>query len=379
MGSWFTNLHIRAVADLDPEVVCNHLTSHMTAQSFVPVDSAAKADCGIAVICGDGWISVYSDTFTYKHPKEFLSLAMPLSNALGMDVLGISCFDSDYLYLYLINTADNLDAWAGIGSARGLGFYRRSNLNAWKNKVADFPLFKEAVKGKHLFAEEVLAEIEPCLGLSFPRASGSYEHLKDLELADSAHYLYFKLPEAAKNADLPRFELHAWTNMPCAIGEQRVVEVLNIGGASRGLSVFFVGPFVEQDELTFSKVSLHHQSQSTPIELKKVRLSDGQWAYHYSDPDFRIPPKIDERLPLRKRMERSFEESIAVSFVPLGNRRKLLDVTVVLMPEQNPAGQTGWNVWYAHGSKSAFIEDFNRIRKNHPGSQHQFLREEDYD
>lgn len=377
MGSWFSNLHIRADRGADPDAVCAHLTAHMAARSCIPVRSAAEADCGIAVICGGGWISVYSDAFSFEDPKEFLTLAEPLSGALNADVLGIACFDSDYLYLNLINTAGHLDAWAGVGSARGLGIRRRTGLNAWKNKVSDFPLFQEAVRQKRLFAEEVLSDIEPCLGLPLQRSFCSYEHLE--ELSDSTRYLYFKLPAAENSADPPRFEQHSWTTMPCAIGELTVVEAVNMGGAGRGLSVFILGPFVEHEELTFLNVSLHHRSKSTPIELKKVRLSDGQWAYHYSDPSFRIPPKVDERLPIRKRMDKIWEESIAVGFIPRGNRRKLLDVTVVLMPEQNPSGQTGWNVWHAHGSKAAFIEDFNRIRRDHPGSQHHLLRVEDFD
>lgn len=383
MGSWFSNFHIRQSAGVTAERIGSCLSSQMTARDYQIAGSAEEADCAIALVSGGEWVSVYSDAITFEHPKDFLPFAHPLSAELNADVLGISCYDSDYLYLYLINAAENVDAWAGVGSARGLGIYRRTNLRAWKGKIKDEPAFRTAVKTPRILAEDVLAEIEPCIGLPFDRASGSLEHLHDLELADQAQYLYFKLPPTAQTGEPPRLEQHTWTNMPCAIGEPTVVQAVNMGGASRGLSIYFVGPFVEHDELTFTDVCLLKEQDGrfvpTPIELEKVQLSDGQWAYRYFDPNYRIQEKVDRRLPLRKGLSEESKRSIMVRFVPQGNRRKLLDVSVVIVPEQNYAGQTGWNVWRAYGSKAAFIEHHNSLRCGHPGCEHQLLKLEDFD
>ena len=72
-------------------------------------------------------------------------------------------------------------------------------------------------------------------------------------------------------------------------------------------------------------------------------------------------------------------------FVPHGNHRKILDITVVLVPDKNPEGQTGWNVWHGWGSKKAFIEHYNaiwderRARSSNPDTLPPILREEDFD
>ena len=86
-----------------------------------------------------------------------------------------------------------------------------------------------------------------------------------------------------------------------------------------------------------------------------MQLPDGQWAYYPHDPGLRIPPRVDERLPPSKQLEVVYERSITVRFVPHGNPRKILDITVVLVPDQNPEGLFGWNVWKEWGSKKAFI------------------------
>lgn len=115
-----------------------------------------------------------------------------------------------------------------------------------------------------------------------------------------------------------------------------------------------------------------------------MQLPDGQWAYYPHDPGLRIPPRVDERLPPSKQLEVVYERSITVRFVPHGNPRKILDITVVLVPDQNPEGLFGWNVWKEWGSKKAFIKQFNRIwdRPRASGPPEIFppiLREEDFD
>ena len=121
--------------------------------------------------------------------------------------------------------------------------------------------------------------------------------------------------------------------------------------------------------------------EAVAIQLKKVQLSDGQWAYYYHDPEYRILPKAPDYAPIMKQAERS----IHINFTPVGNPRKMLDVTVVFMPDKNPGGQTGWNVWHRCGSKKAFIEQFNvtwsknRTWSSNPNACPPILKEEDFD
>lgn len=366
MGSWFSNLHIRKKAGADPETVTAWLEKRMEAMHYERAASEEDADGAVAIVADADhtWVSVYSDLLTFEDPTVFADLAAPISEALGTDVLGIACFDSDFLFLNLINKAEKLDAWVGVGSAAGLGIKRRTGLAAWKKKVADHGRFSEAAKQKYVFAEEFLTEAEICLQLPPERSCASFEYLKDLGLREKARIFWYKLPEDRMSKELP--VLTQWTNSldPCWLDQPHYVEVINTGGESRGLSVYFIGPHVEHDEITFSDLWLYTGMDDKPwkksIELTKVQLKDGQWAYYYHDPGFRIPPKIDERLPEGKKARLMMERQMFVRFIPHGNPRKLLDIAVVFVPDKNPAGQDGWIVWQYSGSKDAYIEERNK-------------------
>lgn len=385
MGSWFSNMHIRKNDPVSASAIEAYIQKVMAEQRYLPAVSEMDADIAFAIVSREDsqWISVYSDMFTFDDPKEFERFGVPASKNLHTDVLGISCFDSDYLYLNLINADENVNSWAGVGSAAGLGISRRTNLSAWKKKVRDFPAFKSGIQQKYVFAEEALREIEPCVQLPYTMSMASYECLEDVVLRDMAAFLYFKLPETMQPQELPRLEQRTRSLDPCFLGKPGVVECVNTGGESRGLSVFFIGPYVERDEITFSDVSFlkwkNGRLDKSPFTLTKVQLADGQWAYHYHDPGFRIPPKVDERIPVPKRMQMEQERSILVRFVPHGNPRKVLDITVVLVPDKNPAGQTGWNVWHSFGSKAAYIEQYNRNWGMKIPVKTEMLRTEDFD
>ena len=389
MGSWFSNIHIRKNETATEETIEKYIGKFMASKHFLPCTSEIDADGAVAIVASEDcrWISIYSDLLPLEDPSKCAEIMASLSFELHTDVLGISCFDSDYLYLNLINAEDKTDAWIGIGSASGLGIKRRSGISAWRKKVSDFQAFSESVKIKYVFAEEFLTMAERCLELPVIHSSASYEYMKDFELDKKAKYLYFKLPEDMKSKEPVKLVPYMYSGMPCFLDKPSVVDGINVGGESRGLSVYFLGPYVENDEITFSDVCFvklkNNQTESVPFDLTKVQLSDGQWAYYYHDPGFRIPPKVDDRLPMSKRMRVVSEHSIIVRFVPHGNPRKILDITVVLVPDKNPEGQNGWNAWHRYGSKEKFIEQFNKTwefpRKMSPAATPPLLRIEDFD
>lgn len=387
MGSWFSNIHIRKNETATAEAVADRIGQWMAVQQYLPAASEQEADGVVAIVADGTWISVYSDLLSFEDPAKYGEIALALSAGLDADVLGISCFDSDYLYLNLINAQDKTDAWLGVGSAAGLGIKRRSSLAAWKKKVSDFAAFSEMAKQKYVCAEEFLSVAESCLALPAVRSCALYEYLKDFGLDKNAQFFYFKLPEDLKAKDPVRLALHMPSGMPCFIGKSAAVSVVNTGAESRGLSVYFLGSYVEKEEITFFDVHIarlkKNSSESIPIALQKVQLADGQWAYYYHDSGLRIPPKVDNRLPMNKVMQMECERSIIVRFVPRGNPRKILDITVVLVPDKNFEGQTGWNVWHPWGSKKAFIDHFNQgwkeIRSWIPDACPPILKEEDFD
>ena len=385
MGSWFSNLHIRKNGKIEENSVVEYICDLMTKQKYAPVETEAEADGIFAILSANEsqWYSVYADLFSFEDPKRFAEYATPMSEKLETDVLGISCFDSDYLFLNIINGRQKVDAWAGIGRGTDFGIRKQTNLTAWKSKVNDFDSFKKSIKKKYVFAEEVLADVEQCLHLPQKYGIASLEILREFEINGTVKYLYFRLPEDRKGQEPTVLVQRTASLMPCFLNEPSIVEGINIGGASQGLSVYFVGPYVENEEITFSDVCFikrrSNHVETVPFALEKVQLSDGQWAYYYHDPGYRIPAQVDDRLPMQKRMQIENERSIIVRFVPHGNPRKILDIAVALVPDRNPQGQTGWNVWHQFGSKETYIQFYNNTWSKHPGAVHSLLREEDFD
>lgn len=384
MGSWFSNMHIRVNDTAGPEAVEAYLRQVLTQQGYLCAASAEEADGAAAVIGGEHWVTVCSDLMELEGPDAVAALGGPLSEHLQTDVLGIGCFDSDYLYLNLIDQREKVNAWLGIGSAAGLGIKRRTGLAAWKKKVRDFEAFSACAREKYVCAEEFLFAAADCLDLEPEQGSASYEYLRDLGLDKKARVLYFKLPEGAEPKELPRLEQMMSSAMPSFIGKPQCVSAINRGGESRGLSVYFLGSYVEREELTFTDTCFVTDKGTEPFSLTKVQLTDGQWAYYYNDPGFRLPPKVDERLPFGKQMRMMMDQDITVRFVPQGDPRKILDITVILQPDKNPEGQTGWNVWHGWGSKEAYIDHFNGSWAQHrsfapPEALPPVLRREDFD
>lgn len=184
-------------------------------------------------------------------------------------------------------------------------------------------------------------------------------------LDGGVQYFYLKLPEMLKTGEPPRLAPILSSCMPCFLDKPSTVSCTNVDGASRGLPVYFVGPYAEKDEITFSDVCFvirkNKRTKENPFESKKKQLPDGQWMYCHYDPGLRIPLWVDERRSPSKQLEEIYERSITVRFVPHGSPRKILDITVVLVPDRNPEGQYGWNVWKKWGFKETLIKQLNRI------------------
>ena len=386
MGSWFSNIHVRKSNNATPSAICDFINNHMTSKNFSPTQSEGDADACFAIVNNPDcqWISIYSDSLCFDSANNISEYGTPMSLAFQSDVLSIGCFDSDYMFLNLIDATNNLDLWASSGRASIFNIKRRSNLSPWKTKVDDFDKFKSLFRSRSPFAEDVLYEIDSCLHLPQEQCMGSYEMLSCFDFKEFTTYLYFKLPDNLKSQELPKLVQKSRSLMPCFLETPACVNALNIGGESKGLSVYFVGPYVENDEITFSDVSfvkfVRYFPTNTPIELQKVQLPDGQWAYYYHDPNYRIPPKVDDNLSPIKKFNVECEREICLRFIPHGNPRKVLDITVVLVPDKNLAGQTGWNVWRLdYSSKKEFIQKYNESHSSDPHFHPNCLREEDYD
>lgn len=363
MGSWFSNLHIRKSGHVTMEAVVSCIHSQMARCGYEPAVSERDADAAVAVISmPEGqWISVCSEQLAHDDSESCKGIAMPISQQLCTDVLGIACFDSDYLYLNLINAEEQVDAWVGIGHGKDVGIDRRTGVTAWKKKVADYPAFSAAAKQKYICAEQFLTQAEPCLGL--PAVQGMMT-LREAESQGKTEYLYYRLKEASVIQEASKLVLNKYdAGIPCLVDRCSKLSIYSVGTESHGLSVYFSGPGVEDGTLTFSDVCLGRNGQLLPINLEKMQLPDGQWAYGYHDPCFPIPVGPSRRLKWEKQWPLMVERRIGLEFIPRGDPRKALDITVIVVPDHSPEGQIWWNVWKPWGSKGAFIDHHNQIWK----------------
>ena len=100
MGSWFSNIHIRKNETATEETIEKCIGKIMASKHYLPCTSEIDADGAIAVVVSEDccWISIYSDLLSLEVPSKCAEIMAPLSSELHTDVLGISCFDSDYLY-----------------------------------------------------------------------------------------------------------------------------------------------------------------------------------------------------------------------------------------------------------------------------------------
>lgn len=367
MGSWFSNLHIRKSELATREAVCDCITKMMAERMCSPVNNEQEADYTVAVVetQSSKWISVYSGAYAHDDPLSCKEVATPFSAQLHTDVMGISCFDSDYLYLNLINTNEEADAWVGIGAGKEIGITRRNNLTAWKKKVQDYPAFSEAIKSTYICADDCLPEIKDFLGLDVEQASADQEHLQETAFAKDVQYLFYRQEEgAARNGPHLRLWYGHKSTLPCYDGMENDISILNTGDEFYGVSIYFMGSFVENEEVTFSNVKWKCLDQpSIDIELKKLQLPDGQWAYCCHDPEFLFPPKVPKRLTDEKRHHMEHQRMRTLYFIPHGDPRKMLDVTIVIVPDGFPENRFEWNIWRPYGSKEEFIKFYNNINK----------------
>lgn len=385
MGSWFSNLHIRKRDSVTTETVVSCIHSIMALHGYEPATSESDADGTVAVITvpGSQWISVCSEQLAHDDSESCKRIAMPISEQLCTDVLGIACFDSDYLYLNLFNAQEQADAWVGIGKGKEVGIDRRTGVTAWKKKVMDYPAFSAAAKQKYVCTEQFLTQAERCLAL--PAVQGMVT-LREAELLGKTEMLHFRLKEDSVIPQTPELVLNYYDSLlPCLVDRCSKLSIYSVGMESYGLSVYFSGFGVEDGTLTFSEVCLGRNRRLVPITLEKMQLSDGQWVYGYHDPYFPIPAGPSRRLKREKRWELMVERGIYLEFVPRGDSRKTLDITVTVVPDQNPEGQIQWNVWKPWGSKGAFIVHHNKTWKRVRAFEEDesqclpLLKEEDFD
>lgn len=203
-------------------------------------------------------------------------------------------------------------------------------------------------------AREALMENEPLDML--PEKVAEYIENKINQAIKEHDELTVSVNKASSNA--PKLKILRFDLKACNPGEKKAVLAYNLGGEGKGLSILFTGDYVESGEISFTDtVFIYSDGKDkrieTPITLEKIRLDGGSTALRYRNDDFVIS---SHKTPTLKESEECF----GIGFVPQGNKRKFLDINVVIAPNDNFSdGQCSWRVWANYSSKKEYLEKNN--------------------
>lgn len=344
MGSWFSNIQIKYDKEIDT-LNAEHIASLLARKRGMEKTDQAHADIEIAVYIPEnsGWATVASDLMD-GDGAALLACAGELSAILKTETIAISCMDSDYLFLNLIDAEKGTDAWAACGRYPDGKAPRRSNFAPWKPYAADWKAFRKAMKGKYVFAEQCLHEIEPLLSLPAEQSMG--------EKTDGPHaaHFYFRYLQQEMPDQPPSFFCRLKPLYYHSGGQPNIVSFINQGEASRGVGVCLTGPCIHENQVDVTSLLLQFHDQKgewaqIPIDFQMTEFSDGVSRVYGECRDIRIPPAVPGKLPWKKLMDMEFQRGITVRFtlVPREGQgeEKLREIHVILIPLRNFPGQCG--------------------------------------
>ncbi|MCM1489050.1 MAG: hypothetical protein NC203_11870, partial [Firmicutes bacterium] len=322
MGTTFSNLHIKKNDSFTLEDFKKLFIDSMAKKGYKLAESKEQGEAAGAIYAPEdsGWISLSCDDSFFGDDVQMKEAAEPWSKAFSTDVIAAYCCDSDFMFLNLINTPKNKDGWITLGFPYG-DAARSSSFEPWEEAVGDLERFKEIMQGENVFAEDAFITAgEQLLGMTAMQCDLTPEHTQHLDQS-ALTLLYFVLSQEEAESAPPKLDVSQFTLMPCKIGESSCVFAVNKGGASVGVAVEFFGDFTENDEITFENVTFEYDYGSdhrgiVPITLKKTKSTDGRVIWYWEDKSFKIPPKVNPKLPTMKILQLEFEREFGVRFTP---------------------------------------------------------------
>jgi len=348
MGSTFSNISIRKKPNITTEMVTESLCTILMDRGFIR-STEESADICFAVFSlpSSQWFTVCENGMLFDNFNEQLDIANLLSIKLNSDTLRISCFDSDYIYLNLLNPQKRLDAWASVGSSAGLGIRRRTGLSAWKACISDISAFKQALKQQYVLAEELLETISTELNLPYQQSFSVYDYLIETLPNVETTYLYFSMSADRAKTELPMLEHYTYGLMPCISGRSTIVSCINKGGAGKGIEIFILGKSIEHYDITFTESTLAYwkrsrQQDHTPVVLEKRQMPDGSIGYYGEVRNFRIPEKVSSSLPQTVRVKKESDLHFWFRCVPQYADAVSIKLRIIVRPIQNPDGGIEW-------------------------------------
>ena len=328
MGYSFTNLQIRCADRFDPDEIARLVAG----EGWEPVDDANQADVSTAVytLKESPWVTVRSDAFE-EDPEALLEAAKRLSQSINADALAICCFDSDYMFLNLLNPGKKLDLWAYGGSAAALGITspHRSNFRGWKDHVTSVTDFREVMQKSRVFQEECLYDLENVLTLPPAQSLGGIGEIpKDIEV----RRYHYRASAPRAQGEPPSLAFHCPMAYCALDGQECLFSVCNYGGASEGLTVIIEG-VAAVENARIQALDRRGNWVLTPADFHVLEMQDGARALRALLFDLPLPA-IDRNLPPRKLQKVEFERCVTLRFIPRNGQegQLLTDMRVTMIP-----------------------------------------------
>ena len=352
MGYSYSNIQLKAGGrPVDAAKIAEMLAA---GHKLKKADSPEGADVVIAVgpENAGGWVTIVSDTFD-QDLEACCKAAKALSEEYGTQAIAISCLDSDYLCLNLLDVQNNVDAWAASGKYPEGKAPRRSSLNAWEGYVTDVAAMRQVMRSYHSFAEECLDDLEDILGL--PVSQG--QCCVDDADPEKGFTCFYYAAEAAKSAEgMTVFKPSAFTGRGYGFKGVNLTSFVNYSGASRGVGVVFAGPGISQGNVAIPNmwIQIHdrRRSKCIPVELKEVTLKNGEKGLYGEAPEVRIRETVPDGLPMSKARELYWDRMIIVRYDAARKCAEDADpgtIQVCLIPLQNRAGAGVKPLYYEEG------------------------------
>lgn len=390
MGKTYTNIHIKKNDVYSYDSLREYVIKYMKQRGAEEVERD-ESDTMVAVYspCNSDWITISAEDIEFTDYKSVYANAKALSDFSGSDVITASCCDSDWGYISLVNSKCKEKSWININVPyTGLKLHRTS-ISSWTKRVSDFNSFKAAVAKNRTMAEETFEEIAPMINMDISQTDFMYDNVDSADKSQ-VEILCFKTSSSAKKQSV-KFKLSQPSLSPCHMDRGSAVFAYNVGEKSRGIGILFYGDWVENDDITIKEVSFGSNIGDiekrciNPIELKKVKLTDGNYGLCWEDKEFCIPAGVGLGMSESKKAKLILNKEFGVWFTPSGNSRKALDIKVAIYPLMNRSdGGAVWYCYRGYKSKEEYIVNNNKHIKSLGGMSNQrfaelLLNKEDYD
>ncbi len=178
MGLSFSNIHVRTERPLDETLAMRIAEILMEEADAALAADVSEADVTVCAGENSPWVTVLCDE-TEGDPEALLQKTRTLSEALETPTLAISCFDSDFLCLNLMDAKNAVDLSVVHGNLPFEEMPHGGDPAAWRAYVKDFEHFMQTLRTPSVFAEDALPDLAAELALPAEQAFCTEEEIPE--------------------------------------------------------------------------------------------------------------------------------------------------------------------------------------------------------